>query len=158
MRINNHPKSSSGFTLIELIVVIVILGVLAVTAAPKFMNFATDANVAALKAFKGTVDSSMNLTVAASKVKTTTNVGGGFRTLVLDGNTIYLTPLGYPINWHQGLIFLVNVDVADWVIDPSSLSATIRPKGMDNAEDCYFQYDATVSSARPVLSMVIDEC
>ena len=155
---NSSPKNSSGFTLIELIVVIVILGILAVTAAPKFMHFTTDANVAALQAFKGTVDSTMNITLAASKVKTTTDIGGGFQKLVLNGNDIFLTPLGYPMNWHQALKFLVNVDETDWEIIPLSLSAEVRPKGMLAAEDCYFQYDATVTTARPVLSLVTLEC
>ena len=155
---NNSPKNSSGFTLIELIVVIVILGVLSVTAAPKFMNFTTDANVAALQAFKGTVDSTMNLTVAAAQVKPTTALLGGFQQLNLDGNDIVLTPLGYPLNWHQSLKFLVNVDETDWEIIPLSLSAEVRPKGMVAAEDCYFLYDATVTTARPVLSLVTLEC
>jgi MSHA pilin protein MshA len=158
MSMSNRPKNALGFTLIELIVVIVILGVLAVTAAPKYMNFSSDARIAALQAFKGTIDSTMNLTVAAAQVKSTTDIGGGFQSLQLDGDTIFLTPLGYPLNWHQGLKFLVNVDENDWVIDPSSLSATVRPKGMVAAEDCYFQYDATATAARPVLSLVTLEC
>lgn len=50
-------KSQQGFTLIELIVVIVILGILAVTAAPKFVDFASDANKSALAGVKGSIAS-----------------------------------------------------------------------------------------------------
>lgn len=54
-----HNQSSSGFTLIELIIVILILGILAVSAAPKFINISSDATAATVKglagALKGTI-------------------------------------------------------------------------------------------------------
>lgn len=152
------PKSSSGFTLIELIVVIVILGILSVSAAPKFLNFATDARISALKGLKGAIDSAMNITVAAAKIKGTQSLGPGFELLVLDGNNIILTPLGYPINWQSGLKYIVNVDENDWVVDPQTDTVKVRPKGIANTKECYFYYDASDATVRPELSTVTEQC
>lgn len=158
MKTPSFNKSASGFTLIELIVVIVILGILAVTAAPRFVNFASDARISSLKGLKGAVDAAMEITVAAAELKGTTDLGGGFKTLTLDGNTIFLTPLNYPANWTQGLQYVVTVDTNDWEIESLSQSVRFRPKGMTNSEDCYFQYNAANTAARPDLSTTTTEC
>jgi MSHA pilin protein MshA len=158
MTMKSYSNRSSGFTLIELIVVIVILGILAVTAAPKFINFSTDARISTLKGLQGAVNAAMNLTQAASKIKGTTSLGGGIFTLSLDGDTIFLTALGYPASWASGLIHVVSVDPNEWEIDPLTLAVRIRPKGMVDSEDCYFQYDPTNFAAKPILSTVVTEC
>jgi MSHA pilin protein MshA len=154
----SYTKASSGFTLIELIVVIVILGVLSVTAAPRFLNFATDARIAALKGLSGAVNSAMELTVSAAAIKGTTALPGGFSTLLLDGDNITLTPSGYPATWLTGLQYVVNVDSSEWEIDHTGFVLVIRPKGMVDSEKCFFEYNASNTNSRPVLSTTTDEC
>lgn len=65
-------RSSSGFTLIELVIIIVVLGILAGVAIPKYMDIANEAKAAACKGALGNLRSGVSIYYANAIVKTGT--------------------------------------------------------------------------------------
>ena len=69
-----NAKPQIGFTLIELVLVIVILGILAATALPKFVDFKSDAQLAAIQSVAGAGSSAFAINYAARAVNATKGV------------------------------------------------------------------------------------
>ena len=64
-------KQQKGFTLIELVMIIVIVAILAAIAVPKYVDMASDAEVAAVKAYTGALRPAAAINYANCVLKST---------------------------------------------------------------------------------------
>src|SRR5690349_13731156 len=96
MKLPTRPAASqAGLTLIELIVLIVILGVLAAVALPRFINVQSDARLAKLKAYAGSIQAGAALAKSAAMVAAvdcSTAAGPKVKMEGTDVNLAYCSP------------------------------------------------------------------
>ncbi|ACJ29153.1 Type II secretory pathway, pseudopilin [Shewanella piezotolerans WP3] len=161
-----NPKTSAGFTLIELVVVIIILGILAVIAAPKFINLSTDARISTLKSIQGSMHSIASLVHVKGVIDNTPDTGP-------DAERAIQTNLGPVDSWYKypetlgeqgvgyGIAELISLDAKDIQVfaedraDPNCWSIKV---GYEESS-CYVQYkEACSSEVPPEILLVSTAC
>lgn len=95
-----HHKSSSGFTLIELVITLVLIAIIASVALPKFSNLSDEAELAQVRGIAG------NLQAGVKTVKSVFHASGHstrIQNLASFGDgTIDTNNIGYPIGIDKG--------------------------------------------------------
>jgi MSHA pilin protein MshB len=85
-------RTSSGFTIIELVVVIILLGILAATALPRFMNVDTEAHAAVVEGVHGGMQTGISLYHAQWVAEQTPNPN----TQIAEFNNLRTNANGFP--------------------------------------------------------------
>jgi MSHA pilin protein MshA len=148
--------------LIELIVVIVILGVLAATALPKFLDFKTDARIAALNQLAGTLRSTSDMVQA----KCIVNGCMPFQqeNVTLNGVTRFVW-YGYPIENSRGSVWwgindLIEYSGFDYTFSTGAYPrpAYFSPTGAPDAATCRVTYTYRESNTPPTITVLTSGC
>lgn len=140
-------KKQKGFTLIELVVVMVLLGILAAFAVPKFYDFSTQANIAALNGLAGALNSA---NVTAHGAALALGQTGATGTITMEGSSVGLV-YGYPSA--AGIVNAVSISSA--FSSSSSGSATT----FTLKTNCTIVYtQATSASVPPTVVLTTSGC
>jgi MSHA pilin protein MshA len=164
-------KKQSGFTLIELVVVISIIAILAAIAMPRYIALQSQARIAKLNAFLGSMKSAAALAHAGCLVDmaglttpAVCNIPVGAGTVSMEGSTVVMAnqyPAANIINTSPtGGILLAAQMSAPGVGSPDGYSATLAAgvltitlNGATTPANCSFLYTAALAGpVAPVFS------
>jgi MSHA pilin protein MshA len=174
MKMNiNTNKKNEGFTLVELIIVIILLGVLAVTAAPRIIDISSDANIAKLKALKGTIRSGVELVRIKAIIQGKHDSNFTYLDIDNNGANDLFVASGFPAVagsceiFMTGLPYWVDINLPatcsygevssdDWFGKVSTQTFDFMPAGFTSTnQNCYLRYteplvlgsDASISTS-----------
>ncbi|MBI3284304.1 MAG: type II secretion system protein [Burkholderiales bacterium] len=148
-----HKKhnSSSGFTLIELVVVIALLGILASLALPRFAALQTDARMAKMNGALGSIKAAA---VLAHSIQLTQQLAPG-ASVSMEGSTIIMAN-GYPqsalaaIGHAAGFADAAGVALPDYVLASTATVFTVTPDAAHPS--CAVTYTVPAAGAAPTYS------
>lgn len=150
---NHRNQTSSGFTLIELIVVLLILGVLAATIAPKFFDLAGSARAAAVRTFASSLTSSAQM---ARAIQVTSGLSNG-ASITVEGVSLSMS-FGYPTITSISSAISYDSTTFSQVIVSTGTYAFVIPTAA-NATNCGASYTPPVSAGNvPTIVQTTSGC